>query len=281
MNRPPELKKLLIPAILTVFRSKRFTGEKYQKEIRFELTSIQSKKLIHYKEYFGFQESIPLSYFYLLSQGVQTMLMIDKKFPLPIPGMVHLKTKIVHLSEIHLHDPLEIKSYVEIENKSEGSLLPKFKESYYQNGIKVVEIESIYLLKRRSKNKTATKRENSIIENKDPNWLSEPWTIKRKFSTQYAKLSGDYNPIHILSLFAWLSGFKGRIIHGWYNTSRAAAKIERETEMPIKSIEVEFLKPITIPSKATFEFRLSSDRNFQFRIKRDKDKHYGVSGYIS
>ena len=29
------------------------------------------------------------------------------------------------------------------------------------------------------------------------------------------------------------------------------------------------------------EFRLSSDRNFQFRIKKDKDEYYAVSGYIS
>ena len=281
MNRPPELKKLLLPAILTVFRTKRFVGEKYKKEIRFELPSIQSKKLLLYKTYFGFKEDVPVSYFYLLSQGVQTNLMIDKQFPLPIPGMVHLKTRIEQLSDIVLHDPLEIVSSVEIENKSEGSLLPIFKESFFQNGVKIVEIESTYLVKRKSKNKSSKRKENVIIENKDTNWLIEPWFFKKGYSNQYAKISGDYNPIHILTIFAWLSGFKKRIIHGWYTTSRAVAKIEKETEMPIKSIEVEFLRPITISSSTQFEFRLSSDRNFQFRIKKDKDVHYAVSGYIS
>lgn len=281
MNRPPELKKLLFPAILTVFRGKRFVGEKYNKQIRFALPSIQSKKLLLYRTYFGFKEDVPVSYFYLLSQEVQTTLMIDKHFPLPIPGMVHLKTRIDQLSDIILHDPLEITSSVEIENKSEGSLLPIFKERFYQNGVKIVEIESTYLVKRKSKNKSSKRKENEIIENKDTNWLTDPWSFKKVYSKQYAKISGDYNPIHILTIFAWISGFKRRIIHGWYTTSRAVAKIEKETEMPIKSIEVAFLRPITIPSSAQFEFRLSSDRNFQFRIKKDKDAHYAVSGYIS
>ncbi len=281
MNRPPELKKLLFPALLTIFRSKRFEGKNYKKEMSYGLPSIQSKKLQNYKRYFGFEGDIPVSYFYLLSQGVQTLLMIDKTFPLPIPGMVHIKTKVTQFSETSLHEALEIKSVVEIDNKEEGSLLPRFSEHFYQNGIKVVEIESIYLLKRKTKKKSYTKRENKIIENKDSNWLEESWNIKRGESMKYAKLSGDFNPIHVSTIFAWLAGFKGKIIQGWYSASRTVAKIEKETGMPVKSIDIEFLRPLGIPNKSNLEFRLSSDRNFQFRIKRDKDQHYAISGYIS
>jgi acyl dehydratase len=281
MKKPSDLKNLLLPAILTIFRSKRVGISGYSDNEKYCLDSIQCKKLEDYKAFFSFNTSIPLSYFYLISQSVQLQLMTKKSFPLPIPGMIHLESKITQYADVDESEALTIESKIDIKNKETGSLTPVFIESYYQNKIKVVEIESLYLVKRRSKKKTRNRKENPITDNDDPNWLAASWKISKKDSSHYAKISGDFNPIHIITPIAWLFGFKGRIIHGWYCASKAVAKIESETEMPVKSIHVNFLRPLRIATKAKFEFRLSSDRNFQFRIKRDQEEHFAVSGYIS
>ncbi|MEZ4685600.1 MAG: MaoC/PaaZ C-terminal domain-containing protein [Bacteroidia bacterium] len=44
---------------------------------------------------------------------------------------------------------------------------------------------------------------------------------------RYAAISGDKNPIHTSTMFAKMAGFNKRIIHGWYNASRACASAEQ------------------------------------------------------
>ena len=40
---------------------------------------------------------------------------------------------------------------------------------------------------------------------------------------QYAKLSGDWNPIHLIKITAWPMGFKAPIAHGMWTLPRAMA----------------------------------------------------------
>lgn len=281
MDKLPELNKIILPAFLTITRSKRFKGAIYSNASSFSLPRIESKKLKKYKAFFDLREEFPLSYFYLLSQVVQVNQMLNKGFPLPIPGMIHLETHMTYLAEPMEESALQIVSDVIIDNKEEGSLLPLFIESYFQNGIKIVEARSRYLVKRKSNKK---KIKSEIIEENESdatNWLTFKWLLKNNIGLKYARLSGDYNPIHIATPLAWLFGFKKKIIHGWYLLSRAVSEIEKETNMPAKSIEVNFLKAVNIPSKVDFEFRLSNRRNLEFQIKRKKEDEASVSGYIS
>ncbi len=281
MDKLPELNKIILPAFLTITRSKRFKGAIYSNASSFSLPRIESKKLKKYKAFFDLREEFPLSYFYLLSQVVQVNQMLNKGFPLPIPGMIHLETHMTYLAEPMEESALQIVSDVIIDNKEEGSLLPLFIESYFQNGIKIVEARSRYLVKRKSNKK---KIKSEIIEENESdatNWLTFKWLLKNNIGLKYARLSGDYNPIHIATPLAWLFGFKKKIIHGWYLLSRAVSEIEKETNMPAKSIEVNFLKAVNIPSKVDFEFRLSNRRNLEFQIKLKKEDEASVSGYIS
>ena len=203
MNRAPELKKMLFKALLTLGRSKYFEGDSYKKEVEFSIDSVNSKKLSNYKDYFGLQENIPLSYFYLLSQDVQTSQMVEKSFPLPIPGMIHLKSTLKYLSNCDLNVPITIISKVEIINRESGSLLPEFTETFIQGDKEIVEIKSKYLLRRKSKNKVKKIRKSKLIEETGVNWLASTWKLKNNLGLKYAAISGDYNPIHISTIFAW------------------------------------------------------------------------------
>lgn len=281
MEALPRLTSLLYKAFITLGRSKKLVGGDYKNNRTFVIASLSTERLLQFKSYFDLKESLPLPYFYLLSQGAQTALMVDKSFPLPVPGMIHINTSLTQLNDIDPDEETIIEVEVSIEDKSEGSLLPLFKEKYIQNGITVIEIESKYLVKRKSPSKTKVKREDLIIENTESNWLADRWILKRFQSYSYAKLSGDFNPIHLSSIIAYLSGFKRKFIQGWYLASKIIAEVEKETNMPAKSIEINFLKVAYLPSKLDFEFRLGHNRNLEFRISDTKSGTYLVSGYIS
>ena len=281
MSKLPTLKSQLYRAFLTIGRSKKIQGPEYRRNDEFTIASLQSKKLKEYATFFGFKGRPPLTYYYLLSQRIQTSLMVAKDFPLPIPGMVHLGTQIDQKEDPLPDTPITIKAEVIIVNKDEGSLLPEFNEMYYQNGVLLAEVKSSYLVKRKRKKGKRNKRVNTIIENKEQNWLATSWQLKGSDSLSYARLSGDFNPIHISSLFAWLFGFKRKIIHGWYMGSKIIAAIEKETDMPAKAIDIQFLNAITLPQELSFEFRLGHDRNLEFRIGDIKGDRFYVSGVLS
>jgi len=282
MKELPALKRLLYPAFLTLGRNKKLVSGSYQRSEVFVMASIQSQQLNKYISFFEFKENaVPITYFYLLSQRVHTALMVEKEFPLPIPGMIHIRTHIELIEDHRKEDPIKIEAEVFISNKEEGSLLPEFKETYTQNGVKIAEVKSSYLVKRKSKKSKSKKRSNSIIENVEQNWLATKWKLKGSDSFSYAKLSGDFNPIHISTLFAWMAGFKSKIIHGWYMGSKIISSIEKETDMPAKAIDIQFLHAITLPHELNFEFRLGHDRNLEFRISDFNGQVFYLCGTLS
>ena len=281
MKELPTLKSQLYRAFLTLGRNKKIEGSSYTRNKEFSLESLQSEKLKEYASFFDFKGALPITYFYLISQRIQTSLMVEKDFPLPIPGMIHIRTKIDQKEDPILDSLITIKAEVSIINKDEGSLLPEFKETYFQNGVVIAEVKSSYLVKRKRKKGNRKKRVNTIIENKEQNWLATKWRLKGSDSFSYAKLSGDFNPIHISTVFAWLFGFKRKIIHGWYVGSKVISAIEKETDMPAKGIDIHFLNAIILPSELNFEFRLGHDRNLEFRIGDMKGDRFYVSGVLS
>jgi hypothetical protein len=281
MERLPQLSSLLLKAFFTMGRSKNINNGAYSAKRSFVVENLQTEQLKRFKNYFKLKEALPLPYYYLLSQGAQTAMMVEKSFPLPLPGMIHLKSKISQLDEVDPQLGLVVEAEVYIEDKSTGSLLPEFTERYYQNNKLVIEVQSKYLVKRKSKARSKVKREDPITSNEESNWLSNAWRLKRFQSWSYAKLSGDFNPIHLSSIIAFIAGFKRKIIHGWYLASCIVAQVEKETNMPAKSLEINFIKAVYLPSRLLFEFRLGHNRNLEFRISDAKEKSYHISGYIS
>ena len=63
----------------------------------------------------------------------------------------------------------------------------------------------------------------------------------------WAALSKDYNPIHFSSTLARLFGFNSMIAHGNHVLAKGLAKLEDLDVEGIKSMEVEFRRPVFIP----------------------------------
>ena len=66
---------------------------------------------------------------------------------------------------------------------------------------------------------------------------------------RYAKVSGDYNPIHLYSWTARLLGFRRPIAHGMYLVARAVAAIESRTVEPLDRLTVRFKTPAFLPGE--------------------------------
>lgn len=83
--------------------------------------------------------------------------------------------------------------------------------------------------------------------------------ITTQTAWQYAKLSGDYNPIHLTPLSAKMFGFKRNIIHGMYNVHFALTQINRQSSQIVNTISIKFNKPCFLPNQINL-YQESSSR---------------------
>ncbi|MFD0787986.1 MaoC family dehydratase, partial [Micromonospora azadirachtae] len=72
-----------------------------------------------------------------------------------------------------------------------------------------------------------------------------------RVGTDYARVSGDHNPIHTSRLGARLFGFRRPIAHGMWSKARCLAALENRLPDAC-TVEVTFKLPVPLPSTVNF-----------------------------
>jgi len=77
---------------------------------------------------------------------------------------------------------------------------------------------------------------------------------------QYARVSGDFNPIHIADLAARFFGFKRAIAHGMWTLARCAAEIGETAFSQPCALDVAFKRPISFRARTVLESWKADER---------------------
>jgi acyl dehydratase len=241
----PSLPGLLLGALASLRRRLPTVPHDDSLAARFAVTGIDMAHVDRYRSFFAFRsEQVPLTYFYLLAQRAQLALMLDGRFPYPLPGLIHrrndMRRHAVALAGAELEIDVSVKLLRDVPNIA-------FSVDIGQAGRRVVSCTSEYRIAARRRDKPAGQAGPDMF----PDTCSQTaWAIEKSTIRRYAMLSGDYNPIHLSSLLAHLLGAKGSMAHGMYSVGRVAAHIERQTEMPVTAISADFRRPILLPAQA-------------------------------
>lgn len=93
--------------------------------------------------------------------------------------------------------------------------------------------------------------------------MTAQWRLTPSTARQYAAISGDRNPIHTSALSAKAFGFPRAIAHGMYTAARALAAVggARGTAF---TWEVDFAKPVLLPSTVAFGQRRSESGEYTY-----------------
>jgi acyl dehydratase len=79
------------------------------------------------------------------------------------------------------------------------------------------------------------------------------WKLGTKVGLEFAKLTGDFNPIHWIPPAARASGFRNVINHGFSTMARAIEGLNRTLfsgdVSRLESIDVKFTKPLVLPAR--------------------------------
>lgn len=242
----------------------------------FEIKSIDTADVAKYRRFFDGQgQHVPLTYFYLLAQRAQIALMLDSRFPHPIPGLIHAGNELQWHGQLLQGLPLEIAVSVVSAQRFDDAKSVVFSVEMTQCGRRLVSCISEYRIPRSARRIPAR---HVLPESFPETFLQAGWLFEQSVSRRYAMLSGDFNPIHLSSILARTFGFRRAIAHGMYAIGRAAVSIEHHTGKPLKAINARFKRPILVASQAIFGLDSTATTQGDFGILLVPDHQLAISG---
>lgn len=272
----PPMSGLLIGAAATMLRRRPLVLAATGLSCQFELAGIDRAQVANYRKLFGNPgEHIPLGYYYLLAQRAQLALMLGEDFPYRIPGLVHTR------NELRLHTRLQDGSALRLW----VSVMPRQEERGRQAAVFSVEIKQAerLVVSCHSEYRAPRKRHKEAVRPSEPEKLPEAmtqigWVYETSLIRRYAKVSGDYNPIHLSSLMARAFGFKRAIAHGMYSVGRAVASIEQQTARPVIAISGDFRRPVHLPAQSIFGFGPANAMRGTYGVLLPDEQRLALSG---
>lgn len=212
-----------------------------------------------YHDCVGWQgDSVHPCYWQTRSMHLQLALLLHRTFPFAPMGLVHIRNHIdlVHSQRVDIPIELtakfgEIREHakgwefdVEVRGVQRGQLVYRAVSTYLARGTRSLVSEAP---------KTPSVEADIYLEN-----TLEPQVVVRSQGRRYAKVSGDYNPIHLFDLTAKVLGFKQAIAHGMWTLASSISQLcasDIVALSQIHGIDCVFKKPVFLPAKTQVTYQ--------------------------
>jgi acyl dehydratase len=229
---------------------RKVTGKTLPQDGLRQVIQVDPQRLAAYRKVCGFAENglLPPTYPHVLAFALQMQLLTARDFPFPLLGLIHLSNRIRILRP--MGGVSQVQARVNVQNLQahpKGAVFDLVTRIDDQLG-PLWEAESQMLCK-------GVQLDGALVEEplQEIQALTEVahWTAPADIGRQYAKVSGDYNPIHLSGLSARLFGFPTAIAHGLWNKARTLAALDEHLPDANVEIDVTFKKPVRLPSEVT------------------------------
>ena len=211
---------------------------------------VDGKRLADYRKVCGFNDDglLPPTYPHILAFALQMQLLTAKDFPFPLLGLIHLRNRIRVLRPMGGISRAQVSVRVHnLQPHPKGATFDLLTTLNDQLG-PLWEAESQMLCR-------GVKLDGEAVEQHwEPSQaLTEVthWKAPADIGRHYAKVSGDYNPIHLSAASAKLFGFPTAIAHGLWNKARTLAAVADHLPKAGFEVTVHFRKPVRLPSEVT------------------------------
>ena len=237
--------------------------------------TIKPEHLAAYKKVceFGVEGNVPATYLHMLAFPLVLKILIQQDFPLRAMGQVHLRNEISVLAAFDIKQPINMTAGVG------GSVLTSRGLEWDIDLVATVDNQTVWTSKstflHRCKTAVAKGRIKAVTGKGEPH----NWSVPADIGRRYARVSGDYNPIHLADMTAKLFGFKGAIAHGMWSKARCLAALEQQLPEEGYSVAVNFNRPLFLPSQALF-FTHELKGNQQFSLCNPRGDQSHLDGLI-
>lgn len=272
--RPEQLRVVEIPEIpsLTSSYAKVAAGIVRRKpatvvrlpDTRWQTTDVIDRKLVDdYNTLMGASgvvghNSAPSLAVHITVFGLSTAMMAERKFPIPLLGMVHLQHKVWHMSDVPIDQPVRISTWSQnLKAHHAGTTVEVWAQVFDASTEKLLWQSMAVYLSRAVQLAGAITPQRPDRERFHPPTMTGQWELPADIGRRYGNVSGDRNPIHLSNLTAKALGMPGAIAHGMYAAGKMLAG--RETPAPY-TWAIEFASPMRLPARVAVNYQQAGDR---------------------
>jgi hypothetical protein len=237
---------------------------------------INGKHLAAYREVCGFaiEGNLPATYLHMLAFPLFLQILTQQDFPIQAMGQVHLRNQISVLRSFDVQQPISMTASVGDSELTSRGLEWDIDVIAAIDNQTVWSSHSTFL--HRCKTEVKQKRRSVISREGDP----QNWAVGADIGRRYARISGDYNPIHLSDITAKLFGFKQAIAHGMWSKARCLAALEEQLPEAGYSVDVNFHRPLFLPADVLFFTKqLVGEKQFSLYNQQGDQAH--LDGLIS
>lgn len=237
---PPALWPLLLKAGLTLFKPGRAFGNASREFCHLAMAPALAE-LDAYQQFFAFAPGVvPLCFYYPLLQKAQLASMLQCK-GLKVAGLIHLYNDLqaeqnLTPAQLCAGGPLQIQTRLSTVEDAKGILLRAEQQLWQQQQL-LLSGSSDYLLQKAPRSGPKANVTRPQIEPGHPiaDIITAPDAPRA-----YARISGDYNPIHLWRWSALLFGQPRPILHGMASAALLCQALGR----PVQQLQLQFKTPV-------------------------------------
>lgn len=197
--------------------------------------------------------TMPPTFPQILVTPLHTAMLTSPAFPLPILGLVHVRNTIVAYRPIPDDAALDLNCHVEGHREVEKGIEVDLVTEATLDGATVWESVASVLVRKSARRGEERKPAAVPTPGGEPGRArSVVWKLGANLGRVYARVAGDYNPIHQYAVTARLFGFPRAIVHGMWSLARCLAEVEDELPRGPSRIEAAFKRPVLLPSRVLF-----------------------------
>lgn len=223
-------------------------------EARLEQVAVDGSHLSRYREVCGLgaDDTLPPAYPHVLATPVQLALLSSPAFPVGLLGLVHVRNRIEQRRPLLAGEPLQLLTSIEGHRETpRGQEFDLHTEIGAAGGWLWREC-CTFLARRRSGRGTSTGAPAAAAPEPAPAASGPVTTLSLRagasLGRDYARVSGDINPIHLADFTARAFGFRGAIAHGMWSLARCAAELPARLFAQPLALEIEFRAPVFLPA---------------------------------
>jgi len=200
-------------------------------------------------------DTLPLLYPYVMGARIQMTLLAHPDFPVAPLGVVHARNSVIQRRAIGDGETFDLHCAVA------GQRVVKPGLEFYMNtwaekdGAVIWECVSTYLVRGTRFGELDPAAPPLALPELDQPNREAAWDVPENTGRRYAKVTGDYNPIHLRRTLAKLFGFPKHLVHGMWSLARCTANLPVPDPGRSFRLDAMFKGPVFLGSRATMKAR--------------------------
>ena len=201
----------------------------------------------------GFAGGVPVTFPHVLAMPLHLQIFACGAFPLRPMGLIHLANVIEPLAELRPGMRLDLNVCAGNYRPTDAGLAFDMATEITSEG-RAVWRETCVFLSRwpESAERPAARPPRPPKAPKDATVLAE-FDVGKRTALDYARVSRDFNPIHLSDRAARYFGLRGCIVHGMWSLARSLAQAPVPSLGEGVRIDTQFLTPVQLPARVAIK----------------------------